>query len=160
MKARRYIHEDGGFTDDRNGWNQLAAEDAGRAAGERIDQRERHSGGEGWKLGQRGGDVGGGTRDGQRELQRERNGGDVDRHVGRAYDQGSRAAAGDRERDVQRASERGGGQDGREHAGLAELELDQVLTEATVALGRLDSVGLQELERRAVSLQALIAAMP
>src|ERR1700677_73324 len=95
MKARRYIHEDGGLNNDWNGWDQLSAEDAGRSAGKRIDERERRGSGQGWKLYERG--TGGDVRQrecGSRELQRERDGGNVDRHVGRAHDQGSRTAPG------------------------------------------------------------------
>jgi len=166
MRTRRYIPVDGGLTDDGNGWNQLAAEDARRVAGKRIDEREQHGGDQGRKL-----DLGDDLvdyeqrRGGSGELQRRQPGGAVDRYVGRAHDEGSRAAAGDLERNVQRLGERGGGQDGRGNAELGE-ELCAVLEAATLALAHLDSDALGELERRALTLQvqmesgAQVSAVP
>ena len=159
MGTRRYMHIDGGLTDDGNGWNQFATEDAGRVAGQRIEKCRR-DGGDGGELGQRGEHVGGvDWKRGSCEPERSgRVGGTVDQPVRRADDEGGRVAAGDYERNVQRLVQRGGGQDGGRHAGVEDcgLELCRVLEAATLALAHLDCDALVELERRAVVLQTKI----
>ena len=173
MKTRRYIPVDGGLTDDGNGWNQLSAEEARRVAGKRIDEREQRCGNQGWQFDD-GNDLDDEQgRSGSGEFQRREPGGAVDGYVGRAHDEGSGAAGRDRGRNVQRFTQRGGGQDGRGHAELARdcshdcgRELCRVLEAATLALAHLDSDALSELERRALTLQvqiergARIAAVP
>jgi len=160
MRTRRYIHRDGRLTDDGNGWNQFAAEDAGRVAGKRSEERGRHSGGEVRQLGERVDDVD--CEHGQRGSREPERGGRVGGGcygpVGRADDKGGGVAAGDRERNVQRLGQRGGGQDGGRHAGLDDCGFDlcRVLEAATLALAHLDSDALGELERRAKLLQAKI----
>src|ERR1700722_15577787 len=112
MRERRYILEDGGLSDDRYGWHQLPAEDAGRVAGKRDLERGQHGGGAGEGAGQYGnGPKRRETGFGQPE--RGRTGSAVDGYVGRAHDQGGGIAPGDRQRDLQRPGQRSGGQDGR-----------------------------------------------
>ena len=161
MRARRYVHEDGGLEHERNGWNQFAAQDAGRAAGERRVGREWNGGGYSPEDREHGNGAGnGGKQRGSHESkcsEPERGGIGLAGHgyVGRAADQGRGAEVGNSERNVQRLVERRGGQDGGVDA---EVELAGLLTEATGALARLDADALGELEERAQRLQALLTA--
>jgi hypothetical protein len=158
MSDRRYTGLDGGSIDDRSGRYQLARESTGYD-GREGDSRNGRSQDDFRAGGQHDSPVGEPQyRSDERELGG-RSGCADGQQFGRADGKSSAVAGDDRQRQLQRASQRSGGQTGGssfeslDAASTIHSQLHALIANATDALARLDPEGLDALSEHALSIK-------